>query len=97
MGAGAGLWSALPAATTQDPAALTLRQASDLLRRRDASPVDLTQACLKRIDQLNPYNTAAFDIYGLPQFPFRAVSPLPDCPSGFRSAALILPNPLSSP
>ena len=27
---------------------------ADLLRRRDASPVDLTQACLKRIDQYNP-------------------------------------------
>lgn len=55
MGLGAGVWSALPAvATSQDLATLTLKQASDLLRRKDASPVDLTQACLKRIDQYNP-------------------------------------------
>ena len=54
MGVGAGVWSAFPAATSQDLTTLTLKQASDLLRRRDASPVDLTQACLKRIDQYNP-------------------------------------------
>src|SRR5712691_9762720 len=55
MGLGAGVWSALPAvAATQDLATLTLKQAADLLRRRDASPVDLTQACLKRIDHYNP-------------------------------------------
>jgi aspartyl-tRNA(Asn)/glutamyl-tRNA(Gln) amidotransferase subunit A len=39
---------------SQDLAALTVKQASDLLRRRGASPVDLTQACLERIDRLNP-------------------------------------------
>ena len=54
MGVGAGVWSAFPAATSQDLTTLTLKQASDLLRRRDASPVDLTQACLKRIEQYNP-------------------------------------------
>jgi aspartyl-tRNA(Asn)/glutamyl-tRNA(Gln) amidotransferase subunit A len=43
------LWSAAPS----DLATLTLRQASDMLRRRDVSPVDLTQACLNRIDKYN--------------------------------------------
>jgi aspartyl-tRNA(Asn)/glutamyl-tRNA(Gln) amidotransferase subunit A len=34
--------------------ALTLREASELVRQRKVSPVELTQACLARIDQLNP-------------------------------------------
>src|SRR5438093_7362801 len=55
MGVGAAASSALPAfAASQDLATLTLKQASELIRRREASPVDLTQACLKRIDQYNP-------------------------------------------
>ena len=33
---------------------LTISQASDLLRRKQLSPVDLTKACLDRIDRLNP-------------------------------------------
>jgi aspartyl-tRNA(Asn)/glutamyl-tRNA(Gln) amidotransferase subunit A len=37
-----------------DSTALTLKQASELLRRKAASPVDLTQACLKRIERYNP-------------------------------------------
>ncbi len=51
----AAAWSTMPAsaAATSDLAALTLKGASDLLRRRDASPVDLTQACLNRIDKYN--------------------------------------------
>jgi aspartyl-tRNA(Asn)/glutamyl-tRNA(Gln) amidotransferase subunit A len=54
-GMAAAAWSTLPAlGASQDLATLTLKQASDLLRRRDASPVDLTQACLKRIEQYNP-------------------------------------------
>jgi aspartyl-tRNA(Asn)/glutamyl-tRNA(Gln) amidotransferase subunit A len=32
----------------------TIAEASDLLRRKQISPVDLTSACLDRIDQLNP-------------------------------------------
>ena len=56
----AAAWAAVPAwaqstATTsggsRDPALLTLKQASDLVRRRDISPVELTQACLARIDR----------------------------------------------
>jgi aspartyl-tRNA(Asn)/glutamyl-tRNA(Gln) amidotransferase subunit A len=37
----------------QDLTSLTLKEASDLLRSRAASPVDLTQACLKRIENFN--------------------------------------------
>ena len=33
---------------------LTLSQASELVRSRKVSPVELTQACLSRIEQLNP-------------------------------------------
>jgi aspartyl-tRNA(Asn)/glutamyl-tRNA(Gln) amidotransferase subunit A len=55
MGVGVAASSALPAfAASQDLATLTLKQASDLIRRREASPVDLTQACLSRIDKYNP-------------------------------------------
>jgi aspartyl-tRNA(Asn)/glutamyl-tRNA(Gln) amidotransferase subunit A len=51
---GAAMSSALPAsAVPTDLATLTLRQASDLVRRREASPVELTQACLNRIDKYN--------------------------------------------
>src|SRR5262249_16684803 len=40
-------------AESQDLTDLTLRGASDLLRRKAASPVDLTKACLKRIERHN--------------------------------------------
>ena len=37
-----------------DPlASLSIKQASDLLRQRQASSVDLTKECLQRIDQFN--------------------------------------------
>lgn len=38
---------------TPDPAHLTIGQAADLLRRRDVSPVELTEACLERIGRLD--------------------------------------------
>jgi aspartyl-tRNA(Asn)/glutamyl-tRNA(Gln) amidotransferase subunit A len=37
-----------------DLATLTIRQASDLIRRRDISALELTEACLRRIDEYNP-------------------------------------------
>ena len=46
--------SRLVSASTQDLAGLTIKQASQLLRRKGATPVDLTEACLQRIDELNP-------------------------------------------
>jgi aspartyl-tRNA(Asn)/glutamyl-tRNA(Gln) amidotransferase subunit A len=41
-------------AQSQDVAAMTLKGASDQLRRRSVSAVELTQACLKRIETYNP-------------------------------------------
>jgi aspartyl-tRNA(Asn)/glutamyl-tRNA(Gln) amidotransferase subunit A len=38
---------------SQDLARLTVMEASELLRRKSASPVDLTQACLKNIETYN--------------------------------------------
>lgn len=40
--------------TPGDLTELTLKQASDQLRTKRVSPVDLTQACLKRIEKYNP-------------------------------------------
>jgi aspartyl-tRNA(Asn)/glutamyl-tRNA(Gln) amidotransferase subunit A len=42
------------ASTPTDLTLLTLAEAADLVRRRKVSPVELTQACLKRIELLNP-------------------------------------------
>jgi len=44
--------SALSAA--DDPALLTLAAASDRVRQKSISPVELTKACLQRIERLNP-------------------------------------------
>jgi aspartyl-tRNA(Asn)/glutamyl-tRNA(Gln) amidotransferase subunit A len=40
--------------STNDLTTLTLQDAADQLRRKRLSPVDLTQACLTRIERLNP-------------------------------------------
>jgi aspartyl-tRNA(Asn)/glutamyl-tRNA(Gln) amidotransferase subunit A len=40
--------------TDTGPTALSLSEASQLLRQRKISPVELTQACLARIESLNP-------------------------------------------
>jgi len=54
-GVGAAVWALKPAfAETQDLTSLTLKKASELLRSKGASPVELTEACLKRIDKYNP-------------------------------------------
>jgi aspartyl-tRNA(Asn)/glutamyl-tRNA(Gln) amidotransferase subunit A len=52
-GLGAAAWSAFAevAAQSQDLASLTLKQASDLIRRKTVSPMDLTEACLARIER----------------------------------------------
>jgi len=55
MGLGVAASATLPAlAASPDLATLTLKQAADLIRRREVSPVELTQACLTRIDKYNP-------------------------------------------
>jgi aspartyl-tRNA(Asn)/glutamyl-tRNA(Gln) amidotransferase subunit A len=53
---GLGAVAAAVPAVGQSPdlATLTLRQASDLIRRRTVSAVELTVACMKRIDAYNP-------------------------------------------
>jgi aspartyl-tRNA(Asn)/glutamyl-tRNA(Gln) amidotransferase subunit A len=53
--AGLAAAAALPAfGASEDLGTLTLKRASDLVRRREASSVQLTEACLKRIDKYNP-------------------------------------------
>lgn len=39
---------------TSELTELSIREAADLVRRRKVSPLDLTRACLDRIDRLNP-------------------------------------------
>jgi aspartyl-tRNA(Asn)/glutamyl-tRNA(Gln) amidotransferase subunit A len=39
---------------SDDLAKLSIREASDLIRKKKVSPVELTKACLARIDQANP-------------------------------------------
>jgi len=54
-GVGAAAWALTPAfAETQDLTTLTLKSAAELLRSKRASPVELTRACLKRIEKYNP-------------------------------------------
>jgi aspartyl-tRNA(Asn)/glutamyl-tRNA(Gln) amidotransferase subunit A len=52
LAAAASPWPAF--AQAPDLATLTLREASDLIRRREVSPVELTEACLRRIEAVNP-------------------------------------------
>ena len=40
--------------TSRDLADLTIKDAAELLRRKVVSPLDLTQACLQRIEKYNP-------------------------------------------
>ena len=56
-GVAAAAWPALSSfapAAAGDLASLTLRKAAALVRSRSVSPVELTEACLTRIDALNP-------------------------------------------
>jgi aspartyl-tRNA(Asn)/glutamyl-tRNA(Gln) amidotransferase subunit A len=49
-----GACGAVALSANDDPAALTLAEASERVRKKAISPVDLAKACLQRIDQLNP-------------------------------------------
>jgi len=51
--AGSAAASARAAAKASDLSRLTLAEASELVRNRKISPVELTQSCLKRIEELN--------------------------------------------
>ena len=60
-----GAWSAKPTlGAPQDLSALTLRQASQMLRRKAVSSVELTQACLQRIERYNPAVNAFITVAG---------------------------------
>jgi aspartyl-tRNA(Asn)/glutamyl-tRNA(Gln) amidotransferase subunit A len=64
-GAGAAAWAFAPAfAESPDLTAQTLKKASELLRSKKASPVELTRACLKRIEKLNPAVNAFITVTG---------------------------------
>ena len=58
--AGAAGW----AADSQDLTAWTLKKTSEMLRRKAVSAVDLTQACLKRIEKYNPAVNAFITVSG---------------------------------
>jgi aspartyl-tRNA(Asn)/glutamyl-tRNA(Gln) amidotransferase subunit A len=54
IGAAAAFAAITPASgAASELAGLSLKRAADLIRSKAASPVDLTQACLKRIEQYN--------------------------------------------
>jgi aspartyl-tRNA(Asn)/glutamyl-tRNA(Gln) amidotransferase subunit A len=57
---GGGAVSAAPT----DVAGLTLQKASELVRQRSLSPVELTTECLKRIERLNPELNAFITVTG---------------------------------
>ena len=62
--AAAGLLVKTASGESDDVAALTLKQAGDSLRGKRASPVDLTQACLKRIERYNSSINAYITVVG---------------------------------
>jgi aspartyl-tRNA(Asn)/glutamyl-tRNA(Gln) amidotransferase subunit A len=64
-GAGAAAWAAKTAfGATQDLTALTLRQAFLMVLSKAVSPVELTQACLQRIERYNPVVNAFITVAG---------------------------------
>ena len=52
------------AATTRELADLSLHEASERVRRKSISPVELTTACLERIARLNPKLNAFITVTG---------------------------------
>jgi aspartyl-tRNA(Asn)/glutamyl-tRNA(Gln) amidotransferase subunit A len=62
LAAGAGIALKPALGESRDLAGLTLKKASELLRSKAASPVELTQACLKRIERYNPVLNAFITI-----------------------------------
>src|SRR6516162_1110949 len=64
-GVGAAAWALTPVfGQTQDLTELTLKKASELLRSKAISPVELTQACLRRIEKYNPSVNAFITVTG---------------------------------
>lgn len=67
MAAGIGVVAGVSKPTLgapQDLTALRLRQASQMLRGKAVSPVELTQACLRRIEQYNRAVNAFITVTG---------------------------------
>jgi aspartyl-tRNA(Asn)/glutamyl-tRNA(Gln) amidotransferase subunit A len=64
LAAGLTAVPALAFAETPDPTGMTVRQASGLIRTRAVSSVDLTRACLARIEKLQPLLNAFITITG---------------------------------
>ena len=67
--AAAAAWTTAPAAGAAAPGdltALSLKAARDLVRGKSVSPVELTQACLARINRLNPAVNAYITVTGEP-------------------------------
>lgn len=62
VAAGALLVGGRAFGTSRDLACLSLQEASDSVRRKSVSPVELTQACLSRIEKLNPILNAYITI-----------------------------------
>jgi aspartyl-tRNA(Asn)/glutamyl-tRNA(Gln) amidotransferase subunit A len=64
-GIGAATWASKPVfGAPQDLASLTLRQASQMVRAKAVSPVELTQACLQRVQRYNPAVNAFITVTG---------------------------------
>ncbi len=62
---GAAAWASTQASgAPKDLIALTLRHASQMLRSKTVSPVELTQACLQRIERYNPAVNAFITVTG---------------------------------
>lgn len=64
IGGAAGSRPRLAPGPSQDLAGLTLAQASELLRSKAASATELTQACLKRIEEYDPALNAFITVTG---------------------------------
>jgi len=64
-GVSSAVWASKPAPRApSDLTAINLRQASQLVRSNTVSPVELTQACLKRIERYNPAVNAFITVTG---------------------------------
>ena len=64
LAASLGAVPALALAETPDLTGMTVGKASDLIRTRAVSSVDLTRACLARIEKLQPLLNAFITITG---------------------------------
>lgn len=64
LGAGLGAAASFALGESSDLAGVTLKRASELLRSKAASSVDLTRACLRRIEKYQPLLNAVITVTG---------------------------------